>query len=239
MNSSVKVHIEMFSVNIGCFVQVICCMLDLFLMRHVDQKFRCTTAPVLYMYTYWAFWLHKIGFFEKPEGFSDKVCAFGVNSIMISAKLCVSYKIKTNSCFQLFFVNVFRISLIVERNVFEAYVENFSHSFFSQSFQILFVYQFFHYLRFAESVVGKVNPIKLFFFATSYGGSYKNRLQRSVFLLQLYFIENWSLQLLHQALNEQLLTSGTLFESRSYWICLLRRFPGRPKMPKYAGSFWR
>ena len=108
---------------------------------------------------------------------------------MISAKLCVSYKIKTNSCFQLFFVNVFRISLIFERNVFEAYVEKFSHSFFPQSLQSLFVYQFFHYVRFAEKVVGKVNPRKLFFC-----NIIRWKLQKPPsafsFLLQLYFIQN-------------------------------------------------
>ena len=48
MYSFDKVSIEMFFVHFGLFVEVICCMLDQFLVRHIDGKYRCgTTAPLV------------------------------------------------------------------------------------------------------------------------------------------------------------------------------------------------
>ena len=50
-NSSTEVSIEMFFVNIGLSVNVICCMFVNFLMRHIDGKYRSATAHLVQFLT--------------------------------------------------------------------------------------------------------------------------------------------------------------------------------------------
>ena len=47
LNSFDKISTEMFLVNFGLCVKMICCLFHQVFIRHIDGKYRCATAPLV------------------------------------------------------------------------------------------------------------------------------------------------------------------------------------------------